>query len=182
MRQSDCTKAVCGRHMMAGGTLGRNLVPGIKRRQFVALLGGAVAWPVAARAQERMRRVGVLLSQASGEGETQVRVAAFVRRLQELGWAEGRNSQIEYRWDAADADSARQYADQLVALTPDVIFASGASIVSALQRCPPCPGRGVMSRPLVPAGTPIVPANDSTQSKSDVVPTVPGQTGRAPDT
>jgi len=107
----------------------------VKRREFITLLGGAAAaWPVAAWAQERMRRIGVLAFQALDESETQVRVAAFVRRLQELGWTEGRNLQIERRWAAGDTDNARQYAAELAALAPDVILASGASIVSALQR------------------------------------------------
>ena len=110
----------------------------MNRRAFIALLGGAAAsWPFGARAQqERVRRIGVLAFQAVDQSETQVRVAAFVRRLQELGWTEGRNLQLEYRWAAGDADSARRYAAELVTLAPDVILASGASIVSALQRAP----------------------------------------------
>jgi putative ABC transport system substrate-binding protein len=105
------------------------------RREFITLIGGAAAaWPLAARAQGRVRRIGVLAFQAVDESETQVRVAAFVRRLQELGWTEGRNLQLEYRWAAGDADSARRYAAELVTLAPDVILASGASMVSALQR------------------------------------------------
>ena len=81
------------------------------RRAFIALLGGAAAaWPITAYAQERVRRIGVLAFQAVDKSETQVRVAAFVRRLQELGWTEGRNLQLEYRWAAGDADSARRYA------------------------------------------------------------------------
>jgi ABC-type uncharacterized transport system substrate-binding protein len=107
----------------------------MKRREFITLLGGtAAAWPMPAWAQERVRRIGVLAFQALDESETQVRVAAFVRRLQELGWTEGRNLQIERRWAAGDADNARRYAAELAALAPDVILASGASIVGALQR------------------------------------------------
>src|SRR5262245_39350758 len=106
----------------------------LKRREFITLLGGASAWPLATWAQERVRRIGVLVFQPLDESETQVRVAAFVRRLQELGWTEGRNLQIERRWAAGDADNAPRYAAELVALAPDVILASGASIVSALQR------------------------------------------------
>jgi len=108
----------------------------VKRREFITLLGGAAAaWPLAARAQqpERMRRIGVLLFQAADEPETQVRVKAFVRRLEELGWADGRNARIDYRWAAAEADRVRRYAAELVALAPDVILASGATTVSALQ-------------------------------------------------
>jgi ABC-type uncharacterized transport system substrate-binding protein len=108
----------------------------IRRHEFIMLLGAAAAWPLAARAQqpERVRRIGVLAFQAADEPETQVRVAAFVRRLQELGWTEGRNLQIEHRRAAGDADNARRYAAELVAIAPDVILASGASTVSALQR------------------------------------------------
>jgi putative tryptophan/tyrosine transport system substrate-binding protein len=109
----------------------------MRRREFIALIGGAAAaWPLVVPAQqaERMRRIGVPVAQASDESETQVRVAAFVRRLQELGWTEGSNARIDYRWDASDDDRARQYAMELVALAPDVVLASGASIVSALQR------------------------------------------------
>jgi hypothetical protein len=107
----------------------------VKRREFIALLGSAATWPLTAQAQqgERVRRIGVLANQAIDEPETQVRVTAFVRRLQELGWTEGRNLQIEHRWAAGDTDNARRYAAELVA-APDVILASGASIVSALQR------------------------------------------------
>jgi ABC-type uncharacterized transport system substrate-binding protein len=108
----------------------------MRRRAFILALSNAAAWPFAARAQqgERMRRVGVLTGQAADESETLVRVAAFVRRLQELGWTDGHNVRIDYRWAAGDADRARRYAAELVALAPDVILASGASTVSALQR------------------------------------------------
>ena len=84
-----------------------------KRREFITLLGGATAWPVAARAQqpERMRRIGVL----QGGGDTddprsQPTIAAFVQALQQLGWTDGRNVEIDYRWPAGDADKARKYA------------------------------------------------------------------------
>jgi putative tryptophan/tyrosine transport system substrate-binding protein len=108
----------------------------MRRRQFITLLGGAATWPLAVRAQQgdRTRRIGVLTFQGADEPETQARVTAFVRRLQELGWADGRNARIDYRWAAGDADRARRYAAELVALAPDVILASGATTVSALQR------------------------------------------------
>src|SRR5262245_1735937 len=85
----------------------------VKRREFITLLGGAAAaWPLPARAQqgERMRRIGVLSNIPEDDAETQVRVTAFVRRLQELGWTEGRNLQIEHRRAAGDTDNARRYA------------------------------------------------------------------------
>ena len=107
------------------------------RREFITLLGGAAAaWPLAARAQqsERMRRIGVLVFQAADERVTQARIAAFIRRLKEFGWTDGDNVRIEYRWAAGETDNARRYAAELVALTPDVILASGATVVSALQQ------------------------------------------------
>jgi putative ABC transport system substrate-binding protein len=107
----------------------------MKRRGFIALLGGAAAaWPLAARAQqgERIRRIGVLHSLASDDPEGQARLTAFVQGLQELGWTDGRNVRIDYRWAAGDAERARRYAAELVALAPDVILAHGGSIVPSL--------------------------------------------------
>jgi putative ABC transport system substrate-binding protein len=107
----------------------------MRRRAFVTLLGGAAAWPLAARAQqrERMRRIGVLVTLAADEQQGQARVAAFLQGLQQLGWTDGRNVRIEYRWGPGDADRFRQYAAELVALAPDVILASGSPSVAALQ-------------------------------------------------
>src|SRR5215475_2099943 len=106
----------------------------MRRRDFITLLGGAAAWPLAARAQqpERMRRIGVLIPYAADDPEGQARIAAFLQGLQQLGWTEGRNVRIDYRWSAGDADRARRYAAELVALAPDVILASGASHVGPL--------------------------------------------------
>jgi putative ABC transport system substrate-binding protein len=109
----------------------------IRRREFISLLGGtAVAWPLAARAQQPggVRRIGVLLGTAEDDPESPVRVAAFLQALQELGWIEGRNLRIDYRWTAGDADRRRNYAAELVALVPDVILAHGGSVVAALQQ------------------------------------------------
>src|SRR6516162_8623839 len=108
----------------------------MKRRTFVAGLGSAAAWPVVARAQqaERMRRIGALMNLAEDDPETVRRMAAFVQRLQELGWTEGRNMRIDYRSGLADTDRYRRYAEELVALEPDVLLAAGATIVGALQR------------------------------------------------
>jgi putative ABC transport system substrate-binding protein len=107
----------------------------VKRRQFITLLGGAAAtWPLAAHAQQaaRMRRIGVLMSIAADDPESQRRMTAFVQGLQELGWTDGRNVRIDTRWSAADADLGRKYAAELVALAPDVILASGGTVVGAL--------------------------------------------------
>ena len=92
----------------------------MKRRDFITLLGGAAAWPLAARAQqrERMRRIGVLLNLGSDDQEGQTRNAAFLQALQELGWTVGRNIRIDYRWGAGNAELYRKHAADLVALAP----------------------------------------------------------------
>ena len=107
----------------------------MRRREFITLLGGAAAWPVAARAQqpERMRRIGVLMSTAADDPEGKARIAALLGGLQQLGWTDGRNAQIEVRWPRGDAE-ARQYATELVALAPDVILATGVYAGSLLQQ------------------------------------------------
>jgi putative tryptophan/tyrosine transport system substrate-binding protein len=109
----------------------------IARRKFIATLGAALfVWPLAARAQQgdRMRRVGVLMNRAADDPEGKVRLAAFLRGLQELGWTDRRNVRIDYRWAADDADRSRRYAAELVALAPDVILASGSQSVAALEQ------------------------------------------------
>jgi putative ABC transport system substrate-binding protein len=107
----------------------------IGRRAFITLLGGAAAWPLAARAQqgERMRRIAVLMPLAADDLEGKARVAAFMQKLQQLGWTDGRNVQIDTRWGAADADRYRSYATELVALAPDVILAATSLAVGRLQ-------------------------------------------------
>jgi ABC-type uncharacterized transport system substrate-binding protein len=105
----------------------------IERREFITLLGGAAAaWPIAARAQERVRRIGVLMGQPAGDPVVQARNAAFLQGMQELGWTVGRNVQIEYRWDSGDADQTRRNAAELVALAPDVILTTGGSSMGPL--------------------------------------------------
>ena len=102
----------------------------MKRREFITLLGGAAAvWPLAARAQqpERVRRVGVLMSGGERDPETQLRMGAFREGLQKLGWAEGRNLHIDYRWGGGSIERTRNYAAELVALKPDVIFGAPTS-------------------------------------------------------
>jgi ABC-type uncharacterized transport system substrate-binding protein len=104
----------------------------MKRREFIALIGGAAAWPLAARAQEseRVRRVGVLTNLAADDPEGQVRNTAFAQALAQLGWTVGHNLRIEHRWAAGDAERIRRYAAELVALAPDVILATGAAGVA----------------------------------------------------
>src|SRR6516162_5659372 len=106
----------------------------IRRRKFLASLGGAAAWPLAARAQQRegVRRIGVLIGVAD-DAETKGWVATFRKRLDELGWRAGDNLQIEERWTAGDPDSNRAFAGELVAVKPDAIFAFSSVAVVALQ-------------------------------------------------
>jgi putative ABC transport system substrate-binding protein len=108
----------------------------IGRREFITLLSGAAAWPLAAQAQQakRMRRVGALMPYAANDPQAQARNAAFLQGLQQLGWTVGTNVQIDYRWSAGNEDDTRKYAAELVALAPDVIFASGSAAVGPLRR------------------------------------------------
>jgi putative tryptophan/tyrosine transport system substrate-binding protein len=108
----------------------------MKRREFIALFGSAAVWPLAARAQqpERMRRVGVLMNLAAGDPEGEARIAAFVQALQGLGWSGGRNLRIDHRWAAGDPGRFKGYAEELLALAPDVILAAATPSVQALQR------------------------------------------------
>jgi putative tryptophan/tyrosine transport system substrate-binding protein len=108
----------------------------VNRRALITLLGATAAgWPLAARAQQadRVRRIGALMYLAADDPESPARVAAFARGLQELGWIEGRNIQIEYRWGGGDMDRVRRFAAELVALAPDVILVSSGSALAALQ-------------------------------------------------
>jgi putative ABC transport system substrate-binding protein len=106
----------------------------LQRRSFITLLGGAATWPLTARAQqpERMRRIGVLMNLAADDALGQARQTAFVRALEELGWADGRNVRIDIRWGAGDADRYRKYAAELVAFAPDVILATSGATMPAL--------------------------------------------------
>jgi putative ABC transport system substrate-binding protein len=107
----------------------------IQRREFITLLGGAAAgWPLAARGQqsERVRRVGVLVPLAADDPQSQRRITAFVQGLEAAGWTEGRNIRIDIRWTAGDTDRMRRHAAELVAMAPDVILASGGTVVGAL--------------------------------------------------
>jgi putative ABC transport system substrate-binding protein len=106
----------------------------IRRREFITLLGGTAAWPLAARAQQP-RRIGVLMSAYSQtDREGQARIGAFLDTFQRLGWADGRNVQIEYRWDAGDADRIKASAAELVHSAPDVIVVVAGPALVELQR------------------------------------------------
>src|SRR6516165_4060962 len=109
----------------------------MNRREFITLLGGAAAaWPLAARAQqgERMRRIGVLMSLGADDSESSRRLTAFVQALRQLGWTDGRNVQIEYRWGAGDPERIRKYAVELAALAPDVILSVATATVGRCVR------------------------------------------------
>jgi putative tryptophan/tyrosine transport system substrate-binding protein len=106
----------------------------MRRREFIAALGSAAAWPLAAHAQqgERVRRIGVLLPAAADDPEFQARLAAFHQGLALAGWIIGRNVRIDIRWATGDAAEIRRHAAELAALAPDVILASGTSTVGPL--------------------------------------------------
>ncbi|MFL5044043.1 MAG: ABC transporter substrate-binding protein, partial [Xanthobacteraceae bacterium] len=108
----------------------------MRRREFIALLGGAAAvgWPRAARAQqgERVRRIGALIPRAVNDPESVARIAAFAQVLQQLGWAEGRNLRIDTVWAGGSVEAIRKHAAELVADAPDVILAHGGTTVGPL--------------------------------------------------
>src|SRR6516225_10144484 len=107
----------------------------LRRRAFITLVGGAAAWPLAARAQqrERMRRIGVLMGLSESDPEAQSRIAAFRKTLQGLGWTEGRNVQADYYWAAGDIDRTHALAKELVSSAPDVIVVNTPPGLSALR-------------------------------------------------
>jgi putative tryptophan/tyrosine transport system substrate-binding protein len=107
----------------------------MRRRDFIALLGAAAS-PLAARAQqgERIRRIGVLMQIGADDPEAPTLVGAFSQGLAEAGWIIGRNARIDYRWHQGNAEAARAYAAELLALTPDIIFASGTQGTIALKQ------------------------------------------------
>jgi putative ABC transport system substrate-binding protein len=111
----------------------------MRRRQFITLVGGAaVAWPLAVRAQqpERMRRIGVLMSTAADDPESQFRLAAFLQGLQGFGWTVGQNVQIDTRWASGDVVRLRSYAAELLTLSPDIMVAGGraATVVPQVRQ------------------------------------------------
>jgi putative ABC transport system substrate-binding protein len=108
----------------------------MRRREFMTLLGVAAVWPLAARAQfdGRMRRIGALIGGDEGDEEKQSYIAAFRQALQRLGWHEGRNLRIDWRWAMGDISRAREQAAELLALRPDVLFSDNSFSVLELQR------------------------------------------------
>jgi len=106
----------------------------MKRREFIAVMGGAVAWPLAASGQpsERLRRIGVLLPATADDAEFQPRVGAFLKELQQSGWTTGRNVRIDIRWATQNAADIRRHAAELIGLAPDIILAHGAAAVGPL--------------------------------------------------
>jgi putative ABC transport system substrate-binding protein len=107
----------------------------MRRREFITLFAGTLAWPLAAGAQQpdRIRQIGVLMNRAADNLDGQARLAAFQQALQQLGWSDGRNVRIDVRWGENDADRVRRYAQELVALAPDIFLAAGTVSVTALQ-------------------------------------------------
>src|SRR3954453_7909242 len=107
----------------------------IRRREFITLLGGAAAWPLVARSQQtdRVRRIGVLSSLARDDQDNNVRIAAFQQGLQQLGWTDGHNVRIDYRFVAGNSENYPQYAAELIPLAPCIILAPAPSPAPMLQ-------------------------------------------------
>ena len=108
----------------------------IRRRQFITLLGGAAAWPLAARAQQgdRMRRIGVLMPGDENDPVWKTRLSAFTQALADLGWTVGRNVRMDLRWGGGDVNPIRALAQELVGLQPDTILTNGTAATAAVQR------------------------------------------------
>jgi putative tryptophan/tyrosine transport system substrate-binding protein len=138
MRQTDQAGAAAGRSMMAVAPGEESRMLDLRRRDFITLLGGAVAiaWPGAARAQQPnpVRRIGVLMGIGQSDPEGQSRVTALRQGLEQSNLRDGQNVHIEYRWGAGDASQIRSYAAELVASAPDVILATNTPTVRALQQ------------------------------------------------
>src|SRR5438067_11801908 len=103
-----------------------------RRREFILALGASAAWPLAARAQDRVQRIGVLVGASADDPDVRARLAAFVQRLKELGWEDGRNIRIEYRSGGGDPDRIRKHIAELLALVPDVVLTSGTTTMGPL--------------------------------------------------
>ena len=106
----------------------------MRRREFITLVGGAAAWPFKARAQQGVRRIGVLMGYAESDPETKLRIAAFRAGLAKRGWSEGHNIQIDFRFSAATASQQTTLAKELLALHPEVVLAHTTTVVAASGR------------------------------------------------
>ena len=106
----------------------------MNRRDFIAAFGGAVAWPAVARAQDRVRRIGILLNFTSGDTMEEARLSTFLDALRSLGWIDGRNIRVETRWSEGNAERVRKHVAELVAFSPDVIFATTTPAITLLER------------------------------------------------
>ena len=108
----------------------------IRRREFIAALGGTAAWPLAARAQQgdRVRRIGVLMAGEENDPEQKASLSAFIQGLSELGWTDGRNVRMDLRWGGDDINRIRALARELVGLQPDIILTVGAAATVAVQQ------------------------------------------------
>ena len=108
----------------------------LQRREFIAVLGGAAGWPLAARAQpgERVRRVGVLIGADENDPEGERRYSAFTQALAGLGWTEGRKLRIDFRWSGSDGNRIPALAQELVGLQPDIILTGGIAATATVQR------------------------------------------------
>ena len=112
------------------------MIARINRRETIALLGGAAAWPLAARAQQgdRVRRIDVLLPYDETDSVGKTYLSAFTQALADLGWADGRNVRMDLRWGGADPNRIRRLAQELVGLQPDIIVTNGTTATAAAQR------------------------------------------------
>ena len=110
------------------------MIARINRREFITFLGGAAAWPLAARAQqrERMRRIGTLLPLDENDPVAKARISGFTQALADLGWADGRNVRMDLRWHGGDTNRIRALAQELVGLQPDIILASSTVAIAAI--------------------------------------------------
>src|SRR5271168_5282389 len=108
----------------------------MRRREFIAGLGGAAAWPLAARAQQRdrVRRIGVLMGGDENDPTWKPRLSAFTQWLADLGWTDGRNVRMDLRWGGGDNNRSRALAQELVGLQPDIILAATTPATAAVQR------------------------------------------------
>ena len=107
----------------------------MRRRDFIKVIAGSsAAWPLTVRAQDRMRRIGVLMNTTAEEPEAQSYVAAFQQGMQEAGWSIGRNLTIDLRWGGDDADRTRRYVAELAALSPDLMVGASGPVISAMRR------------------------------------------------